>query len=107
MTDEQYYCYTPRTFNNILVARRQKEQTLSRESWEQTRAITVAILRPHLAEKDRKKPIDVLWSFPWDSEAGKPKEDPIETFKKSKAMWAAIDEKRKLDKKDSDVEQSG
>lgn len=55
-------------------------------------------MRPNLKDVDRKKSIVALWPFPWDKEAAKI-EDPIEAFKKSKALWAEIDEKRKLNKK--------
>lgn len=54
-------------------------------------------MRPNLKDVDRKKPIVALWPFPWDKEAAKI-EDPAEAFKKSKALWAEIDEKRNAKK---------
>ena len=98
LSEKEFFSITPRSFANKLAGYRRKEERISRESWEQTRAIAVTIMRPNLAPAYKKKSVSELWPFAWDN-IKKEVDDPEEAFKRSKALWEEIDRKRAEAKK--------
>lgn len=89
-----YYSLTPRAFTNLLIGFRKKENREFKESWEQTRAIIVSALVPHLKKGASTKPTS-LYPLPWDSEkgAGFDKIDIKEAYEKGEKRWEKIDKK--------------
>ena len=89
-------------FNNKLTGYRRKEERLTRESWEQIRALGFLFLQPHLKKGSKATP-QKFWKFPWDGEGQKQKkENPGDALKKSRAMWDKIDQKRASAKKEKE-----
>lgn len=59
-------------------------------SWEQTRTLYDAIIRPHL--KSKNKSSKEILPFPWDNEIESKQEDEEElTFEEMEERWAKID----------------
>lgn len=66
----------------------------TRTSWEQTRTLYDAIIRPHL--KSKNKSAKEILPFPWDKEDWQANEEiPEETSEEMEERWKKIDAMKK------------
>ncbi|QQU04033.1 Uncharacterised protein [Myroides odoratus] len=92
-----FYSLTPRQFNNIQLGWNENNEMQIKTSWEQTRKIFEAVLRPYM--KDKTKTAKDLLPLPWDTEEVHAEEDldaEQNTFEEMQERWRLIDEKKKV-----------
>lgn len=95
---DYFYSLTPRVFYNIVEGYRMKEEKNIRCSWEQTRCLFYAALKPHLKGN---KTAEQLMPFPWDNKDNDHDDQQITTaeeaeavLQKQKEYWDAIQVKK-------------
>jgi len=95
-----FYSLTPRSFTNIVNGFRNRQYEEAKISWEQTRYLFYATLKPHLKGNPSLKKIMPL---PWDSEEIEDEKEIIETAEQAEQIlqeqteyWANVDRKRQL-----------
>lgn len=84
-----FYSLTPRVFTNILIGYANKQEKLSKESWEQTRRIMHSVLLPHKKEGTELKLTDVML-FKWEK-ADKQEVKKPKTRAELEAFWSKKD----------------
>lgn len=91
------YSLSPRQFYNIQKGFMEKEELNAKTSWEQTRKLFFAVLKPHLKKATIKE--NELMPFPWDVEEGLDglvsKSDTVEDIEAVKERWRLRDEQKK------------
>lgn len=95
-----FYQLTPRSFTNVVNGFRNRRYEESKTSWEQTRYLFYAALKPHLKGNPSLKK---LMPLPWDNEDDdtdiekviiETPEQAEEILKQEKDFWAEVDKKR-------------
>ncbi|WP_286407669.1 hypothetical protein [Myroides marinus] len=88
------YSLTSRQFSNIQDGWNANQELQTKTSWEQTRMLYDAVIRPHL--KDKNKSARDLLPFPWDDNSMNDEELEINnseelSFEDMEARWKEID----------------
>ncbi|MCO7721975.1 hypothetical protein NJB85_02130 [Myroides odoratimimus] len=85
------YNLTSRQFSNIQEGWNGQQEMLTKTSWEQTRSLYDAIIRPHL--KDKKKSAKDIFPFPWDKEIEEQVNEKVPeiTTDEMEERWKKID----------------
>lgn len=81
--EDFWFNYTLREFWNAIDGYYQKQETLNREAWEQTRVIYAGIInKPVYGYKIKQQTPSKALPFPWDNEGETPDEDILEQLRK-------------------------
>lgn len=86
------YTLTSRQFSNIQAGWNAQQEMYTKTSWEQTRTLYDAVIRPHL--KDKEKSAKDILPFPWDKEIEVVKSAEIfeeKSYEEMEARWAELD----------------
>lgn len=92
------YSLTSRQFSNIQNGWNTQQEIQTKTSWEQTRQLYDAVIRPHL--KDKEKTAKEIMPFPWDEEEEVVKVDKIieeKSYQEMEDRWAYIDSREVVD----------
>lgn len=92
------YSLTSRQFSNIQNGWNAQQEMQTKTSWEQTRQLYDAVIRPNL--KDKEKTAKEIMPFPWDKEEDVVENEKVIEEKSSQEMedrWAYIDSREVVD----------
>ncbi len=96
MSFDYLYDLTSRQFSNIQDGWNANQELQTKTSWEQTRMLYDAVIRPHL--KDKNKSARDLLPFPWDDHGLQICDNEVQicdneelSFEDMEARWKEID----------------
>lgn len=92
------YSLTLRQFSNIQNGWNTQQEIQTKTSWEQTRQLYDAVIRPYL--KDKEKTAKEIMPFLWDEEEEVVKVDKIieeKSYQEMEDRWAYIDSREVVD----------